>query len=546
MKASPRKNIRSVLAASVVVAALAGLACGTAATPASKSAATPAPAAATAKSIPRPTPAPRVAETTLRVGLEFLFTNQPPDPAKGGGFELVKTGLGEALFKLGKDLKPEPWLATEARQLDEKTWDITLRQGVKFHNGAIMDAAAVKASLERAIAKSPTAKVRLDIAQIGLKNPLTLTITTNNPSPVLPGLLTDPSSVIVEAAAAEALGDAFAERPVLTGPFKLERFQQDKELVAVRHAEHWGPQPSVDRVIFKYIPDNNSRVLALQSGDIDIASYIAPESVPTVKNSSNLAVVSAAPVALDFIMLNHQREPWKDLRVRQAISLAIDRAALVKAVMQGQASPATGPFPPRMLPCNQIPEHPFNPARARQLLNEAGYQDKDGDGFLEKDGQTLTMNLLTYRQRPELNPMAEAIQGSLKAIGIKVSIQTVEQITAALRKPDWDGGMYFNNMVTTGDPHWALSRFFVTGGEANHGGYSNSGVDEMARQVGQATDRQTRERLACAASQAIVDDVAVVPLLYPNFNYGISKKVTGFDEPHPFFVHLMDNKIGKR
>jgi len=508
------------------------------------SAATPAPASTPATTI-EARGSSTSKEITLRVGLEFLFT-QPPDPAKGGGMGLIKMGLGETLFKQGKDLKTEPWLATEARQLDEKTWDITLRQGVKFHNGAIMDATAVKASLERAIAKSPTAKARLDIAQIGLKNPFTLTITTNNPSPILPGLLTDPSSVIVEATAAEALGDAFAERPVLTGPFKVERYQQDKELVAVRHVEHWGPQPSVDRAIFKYIPDNNSRVLALQSGDIDIASYIAPESVPTVKNAPNLAVVSAAPVALEFIMLNHQREPWKDLRVRLAISLAIDRAALVKAVMQGQGAPATGPFPPRMLPCNQIREHPFNPAKARQLLGEAGYQDKDGDGFVDKDGQTLTMTLLTYRQRPELVPMAEAVQGSLKSIGIKVTVRLVEQITAALQQGDWDGGMYFNNMITTGDPHWALSRFFVTGGEANHGGYSNSGVDETSRRVGQATDRQTREQLACTASQAIVDDVAVVPLLYPNFNYGISKRVTGFDEPHPFWQYLMHDKIGKQ
>jgi peptide/nickel transport system substrate-binding protein len=490
-------------------------------------------------------PASAAGERVLRAGLPFLFTNQPPDPAEGGGFHLIQTGLGETLFKLGHDLRPEPWLATGVEQLDEKTWEITLRQGVKFHNGALMDAAAVKASLERAIIKSPTAKTLLDIASIEVKGPLTLTIVTNRPSPVLPGMLTDPSSVILDATAAEARGDdVITENPVLTGPFKWERFQPDRELAVVRHQQYWGPPPSVDRAVFLYIPDNNSRVLALQSGDIDIASYIAPESVPTVENASNLAVVPAAPVALEFMYLNHRREPWQDVRVREAVALAIDRQALVNGIMQGLGTAAAGPFPPAFLMCPQLQGHPFDPVKAQQLLAEAGYRDVDGDGFVERDDQPLTMTLLTYRQRPELPPLAEAIQGNLKTIGIKVDLRMVEQIDPALEGTDWDGAMYFNNMATTGDPYWALSQFFATGGDANRGGYSNPGVDELTRQAGQATDRQVREGLACDASQTIVDDVAVVPLLYPNFNYGISGTVSGFDEPHPFFLYFMDHNIG--
>lgn len=559
MQGSSGKSIKRLLAASVVVmaAALVGLACGTAATatPAGKatpgSTAPPGPAAATVgptvTATSRPTPAPRAEETTLKVGLPFLFTNQPADPAKGGGFQLIQMGLAETLFKLGKDLRPESWLATGARQLDEKTWEITLRQGVKFHSGVLMDAAAVKASLERAITKSPVAKAVLDVGRIEVKNPSTVLIVTNNPSPILPGLLTEPASAIVDAAAAQAMGDsAFAERPLLTGPFKVERLQIDRELVAVRHREYWGPSPLVGRVVISYLPDNNTRVLALQSGDIDIAQYIAPESVPTVKSVANLTVVPAIPVALEFLYLNFRRGPWKEPRVREAIALAIDREALVKAVMHGLGVAATGPFPPAFLECTQLQARPFDPAKARQLLTQAGYQDRDGDGFVEKDGQSITMMLLTYRQRPELVPMAEAVQASLKAIGIKVDVRLAEQINAALAQGDWDGGMYFNNMATTGDPYWALSQFFLTGGPANRGGFSSQRIDELTRQVGQAADQRTREQLACDASRAIVDELPVIPLLYPNFNYGVSKKVIGFDEPHPFFLYFIDGNIGKR
>ena len=486
-------------------------------------------------------------ERVLRAGLPFLFTNQPPDPARGGGFPLIQTGLGETLFKLSRELRPEPWLATGAEQIDEKTWRVTLRQGVRFHNGNLMDAAAVKASLERAIAKSPTSRALLDIERIEVNDPSTLTIVTNGPSPVLPGMLTDPSSVILDAADAEARGEeVINDDPVLTGPFKWERFQTGGELVVVRHQEYWGPPPVADRVVFLYIPDNSSRVLALQSGDIDIAAYIAPESVATVESVSNLVVVPAAPVALEFMYLNHRRVPWQDARVREAVALAINRELLVSSIMQGLGTAATSPFPPAFLSCPEVHGKPFDPVRAQQLLAQAGYLDSDGDGFVEQDGQVLSMRLLTYRQRPELLPMSEAIQSSLRTIGIMVEVRSVEQIDAALQGTDWDGGLYFNNMATTGDPYWALARFFATGGDGNRGGYSSPQVDELSRQVEQARDPQLREQLACAASQVVVDEVAIVPLLYPNFNYGVSRAVVGFDEPHPFFLYFMDHQLGKR
>jgi peptide/nickel transport system substrate-binding protein len=483
------------------------------------------------------------AERTLRVGVPLLL--QPPDPVIGG-FNAVNTGLAETLFKLGRDLSPEPWLATGARQLDGKTWEITLQQGVQFHNGTLMDAAAVKASLERAVAKSPTAKVLLDIAQLAVKDPFTLTITTNQPTRLMPALLAEPTSAIVDATAAQRMGHAFTERPVLTGPFMMERFQQDTEWVVVRHRAYWGPPPLVDRVIFVVLPDNLSRVLALQSGDIDIAHYLAPESVATVQGTANLAVVAAAPVALEYMYLNHRRAPWQDARVRTAIALAINREVLVKGVMQGQGTVATGPFPPAVLGCEQLQGYPYDPAHAKQLLGQAGYHDNDGDGFVEKDGQTLTMTLVTYRQRPELVPLAEAIQASLKSIGIKVAVRLVENINAALEQRDWDGGLYFSNMATTGDPYWALSQFFLSGGPANRGGFSSPRVDELTRQVGRASDRQARDQVACAASQAILEEVAVVPLLSPTFNYGESKHVVGFEAPHPFFLYFLDSTIGKR
>lgn len=183
------------------------------------------------------TPASIAGGTTLRVGFHGL--GQIPDPVKVG-WQSVRTGLAETLFKLDTNLDPEPWLATGIRPLDGTTWEITIRQGVKFHNGTVMDAAAVKASLERTIASNAGSKALLDIARIEEKDPYTIIIVTNEPNPALPGILTHPTMSIVAAAAAEAMGDAFNERPVLTGAFKVEKFQLAKELVVVRNEEYWG------------------------------------------------------------------------------------------------------------------------------------------------------------------------------------------------------------------------------------------------------------------------------------------------------------------
>ena len=487
---------------------------------------------------------PKAEETILRVGTPFL-SRSPATPR--GGFGAIRFGIGETLFKLSKDeLKAEPWLATGAQRQDDNTWEISIRQGVKFHNGVVMDAAAVKGSLERAITESGSAKALLDIAKMEVKDSLTLIIVTNEPSPILPGLLSGTTTTVVDAVAAAAMGDAFLEKPVMTGPFKVEKFQLDKELVVVRHGEYWGPSPQLDRVKFIILSDGNSRLLALQSGDIDIADYIPSESVTVVKSAPGLEVRSAAPVSLEFMYINHRREHLQDAKVRLAIALAINREALVEAVLQGRATPAIGTFPPAVLQCDQLRGHTLDIAKAKQLLAEAGYQDTDGNGILEKDGQILTLDLLTYPQRPELTPMAETIQASLKTVGIKVNIRVTEGIDGALEQGDWDGGMYFNNMTVTGDPYRSLLQFFTTGGSANFGGYSSPQVDELTRQVGQATDRQAREQLACTASQTIIDEVAVVPLLYPNFNYGISNEVVGFDDPHPFWLYFVDSQIGKR
>lgn len=480
--------------------------------------------------------------TDLRVGTPFL---SQPDPVRGG-FNAVQFGLAETLMRLDTDLRPQPWLATSVVPRSATTWEVTLREGVTFHDGVLMDATAVKASLERAIELSARAKTLLGVADITVQSPLTLSITTQTPTPNLPGLLTEPATAIVNAAAAKAKGEAFTDAPVTTAMFRVERYQLDRELTAVRYDGYWAGPAATQRLVVSVLPDASARFLALQSGQLDVAFDIQPESVGQITDDPKLRAVPAKPVATIFAYLNHAKPPLDDVRVRQALAHAVPpRDTVVDTVLRGQGRPAAGIFPPAVLDCSLDQPYPHDPQEAQRLLSAAGYRDDDSDGMLERDGRPLELVLLSYPQRPALTPTAEILQSELAAVGFKVQVQVVEQIDEALERQSWGAAMYFNNLAATGDPYGSLSRFFHSGGDANAGRYSNASVDREIDRLRAFTDPDQRRDLACQLDRQLTRDIAVLPLAYPDYVYGATASVTGFDTAHPYFLYFMTDQIGK-
>lgn len=322
-----------------------------------------------------------------------------------------------------------------------------LREGVTFHDGAPMDAAAVKASLERAVELSPSARTLLGVKAITAEDRLTLLIATETPTPNFPGLLTEPSTAIVKAASAATLGDAFTDRPVTTAMFRVERYELDRELVAVRYDDYWGQPARSERLVVNVLSDASARFLGLQSGQLDVALDIQPESASQIQGDEQLRAVAAAPAATIFTYLNQAQAPLNDLRVRQALAHALPpRDTVVQAVLRGEGEPAEGIFPPAVLECGVNEPYRHDPEAARRLLASAGYRDGDGDGVGERDGRPLRLVLLSYPQRPALTPTAEILQSALAEAGVDVEISVVEQIDQALERDSWQASMYFNNL----------------------------------------------------------------------------------------------------
>ena len=507
------------------------------------------PASPTTAPAPTATVATAEAERpTLQAGVIWL--DSPLDPVEGT-WVASQSGFSEQLFRLSPaNLSPEPWLATGVMQLDPLTWEIALRDGVRFHNGAVMDAAAVKASLERTIRLSPATAEALAIDRIVVTDGQTITITTTAPRPTLPGLLSAPATAITDAAAAEAAGEGnILNAGAFTGPYIPTEYILKERLTSVANDDYWGGTPPLAGIAHLAIPDTNSRELALQAGDIDFAMNISPEGAAAIAAYPGL-LTQTAGIGTSVVMwwVNFERGTLADPLVRQAVAHAIDRESIAGLVAPaGSGAFADHLLPEAMASCPGVAGPSFAPQRARDLLAQAGYADSDGDGIVDKDGQPLEIVIGGYPQRFQLPIMAEAAQAMLADVGIRAEVRITEW--SVVKEPAWDLFGWYNNVVDTGDPVLNVSKFAGleanadSSGANNYGHWDNSPLVDIIAQAGDVSDIEQRKQIACAALAVVSAEIAFLPVAHAYMVYGVSERVTGFD-PHPHRLYLFDHLIG--
>ena len=316
-----------------------------------------------------PTDAAIGTRPTLKAGVIWL--DSPLDPVEGG-YVSTQSALSETLFRLsGTTLSPEPWLATEATQVDPMTWRIGIREGVKFHNGNVMDAQAVKASLERAIRLSAAAADTLSVDTITVEDEQTISITTTVQQPTLPGLLILPALAITDAAAADTAGEGnFIAARALTGPYIPTEYVPKEYLNSVANDDYWGGTPPLAGIDHVAISDTNSRELALQTGDIDVAVNVSPDGARAINGHPGTHTkTSGIGTSLVLWWVNFERGILSDPLVRRAVAHAIDRESIAGVV----APPGSGSFAELLLPevltsCPGVSALAYDPDEGRSLL----------------------------------------------------------------------------------------------------------------------------------------------------------------------------------
>ncbi len=514
----------------------------------------PSPAAGASEQPAAPTAGREAAATDdgerpiLNAGVIWL--DSPLDPVLGG-WVVSQSGMSENLFRLSPtDFKPEPWLATEATHVNPLTWEIKLRSGVRFHNGAVMNAEAVKASLERTIRLSEASAKALGINDIVVKDERTITISTMEPRPTLPGLLTTPAVAITDAEASAAAGEGnFLQAGALTGPYIPTKYIQKERLSSIANDDYWGGPPPLAGIEHLAIPDTNSRELALQAGDIDVAVNISPEGAQTIDAHPELQSRTAGfGTAAVLWWVNFERPVLADPLVRRAVSLAIDRESIAGLVAPaGSGSFADLLLPEALVSCPGVTAPGYDTAEARDLLVEAGYTDTDGDGYVDKNGQPLEIVIGGYPQRFQLPIMAEAAQAMLAEVGIKAEVLITEW--SVVKEPDWDLFGWYNNVVDTGDPILNISKFVGVSADASGSGANNYGhfhsaeLEDIISSAADVSDLQQRQEIACSALDIVASETALLPVAHAYLVYGVNERVANF-EPHPTNLYFFDHRIG--
>lgn len=424
--------------------------------------------------------------------------------------QLIFDTLGEVM----PDGEIVPSLATDwTISDDELTYTFNLRDDVNFHNGRQMTAADVKYTIER-IQNPETNSPRRGVFEIveSIETPDDFTVVFQLSEPFAPFLaaLSDITASIVPQEVVEAEGGTLNTNPVGTGPFKFVEWEVDRHVIVERNEDYWRDGlPYLDGIEFSFNADGNARASNVRSGTIDFLWNAPPELVSVLRGDENIATYGGEGTqSFQYLLLNINRAPFDDVRVRQAIFWALDREAIRVVSRPDTTTPINSGYLPAEHWAGVQPEdfiYSQDLEKAAALLEEAGV----GDGF---DLEILTLVGSDFHIRT-----AQVIQSQLEPLGINVTVSTVESGQQTERRNNGE----FDGIVTgfsgTIDPDERVTQTWVTGGGTNYVNFSDATVDELAAEARSTSDRDRRAELY-REIQLRVADVGPMAFIY-NYHF---------------------------
>ena len=449
------------------------------------------------------------------------------DPGKSSNVQAdrVMWLLYDALTQLSADgTRMLPALAEGWEpSADGLTYTFTLRRNVRFHDGSLLDAQAVKVSYERQfLSGSPFYSTPPPNAYEGVLSGLVKEVRVLDPQTVAITLLypRPEQFALVKIVSPQALtrnGLQLTRSPVGTGPFRLERWERDR-IVLTSFAESWHGQPHVSGVVLPFVPDTQIAMSHLEAGDYDLVSEVPPSLFERLAANSSLHLVKVGGLNLRFLGMQMDRPALQDRQVREAIVRAVDRERLATYLGRGAMLPASGPLPPASLSYDpNIRQAAYDPPRARALLQKAGV------------GSGLTLRLLYNASLEDWAEVVQAIRSDLRKVGITVELAGVPNWKAfheKRRKGEHDLYLYAW-FVSTPDPERFLLRLFQSQSPDNYGHFSNTKVDELLAQARQPMEDARRLRLYREATRLIVHEVPALFLYHQTSIAAYNTRVLG-------------------
>lgn len=431
----------------------------------------------------------------------------------------VTVNIYDTLVDRTEDMKIVPLLAESYEQPDATTTIFHLRKGVKFHNGEELKASDVKFSLERALAHPQVSEIIEPIKSIETPDDYTVVIKTDGPFAPLLNHLAHPATAILNEKAVKEAGDTYAQHPVGTGPFKFVNWISGDKIELTANEEYFRGASKIKNIVFRNVPEQSSRVIGLETGEIDVIYDIEGLDKENVKKNEKFAYFEKPGLSMTYLGFNMKKAPFDNKLVRHAIAYGIDVKPIIDAVFQSSASVANSIIPPQVFAHFDGKSYEYNPEKAKELLAQAGFPN----GLKTK---------LWINDSPVRRDIAVIVQDQLKQIGIDVEIETLEWGAYLDRTAAGEHDMFVLGWGTvTADPDYGMNALINTatqGAAGNRSFYSNPKVDELLK-LGKATvDPEKRAAVYKEIQEIIQEDLPMYFICYPNQNAVMQKNIKGF------------------
>lgn len=435
----------------------------------------------------------------------------------------------QGLYGFDKDMKLIPVLAeSHDADADARVFTFKLRTGVAFHDSTPFDAAAVKANFERVA--DPANRLKRQsllnmLDRVEVVDPITARIHLKEPFGAFVNTIAHPAGFMLSPKAIAEFGKEVNRHPVGTGPFAFVSWGADT-LRTKRNPNYWRPGlPKMDTVTFRSIPENGARIAALQAGEAQFIYPLPPEMAVVAGRSPNLEVINDPSIIARYVSMNCMKKPFSDVRVRQALNYAVDKAAYAKVVYNGFAEPLDAPIPPKLGFYSKQTPYTFDPAKAKAMLAEAGYPN----GFETEmwgSNNTLVQRALQFMQQ------------QLAGVGVKVTVLPLEagvldsRIWSVKDPKDSQLQTYYGGWSSsTGDADWGLRPLLWSKGMPpalfNTAYYSNPEVDKLLEAALATADAAKRGESYKQAQALIWKDAPWIFLGVENVLAAKAKRLTG-------------------
>ncbi|WP_066386295.1 peptide-binding protein [Neobacillus mesonae] len=454
---------------------------------------------------------------------------------------MIEGFIYSGLVTIDREFNPVPDLAEKWENSDDGlTWTFQLRKGVKWHDGKDFTADDVVFTYSIPLSKDykgPRGLSFETITKVEKVDDYTVKITLKEPyAPFLAFVGTSgilPKHILGDVPIQDLGKHEFnTKNPIGTGPFKFEEWKDGEYIKLAANDDYFLGKPKLDGIIDKIVPDSNALMAQMQTGEISLTS-IAPEQMESAKKleeQGKVKILSGPSNSWEYLGYNLRNPLFKDRNVRIALTHAIDKESIVKAILNGDGTVAHGPGSPANWAFNEnMPKFEYDVNKAKELLKEAGWE-KGSDGILQKDGKKFEFTIKTTSANETRQKIAQVVQEQFKQIGIKANIQLLEwsAYVKETSPPNWnfDAIVAGWSIGSDPDPTWFWDTNEIEKG-LNYQAYSNQKVDELVRENTRIVDQQERLKIMHEVDQIVAEDQPATFLYYPNGHMIINPKLHG-------------------